>query len=118
MNSLAFVFAVRYLSEALSNSRRRRRLRSTGARSSSAYFLRDILLRHGDQEAQRYIEHVKLQVNRKNIGMVGARRAIASTVGAPVVGGREMQAAADDRGQPRTTMQARDDCKKKKKKNS
>jgi hypothetical protein len=31
--------------------------------------------------------------------MVGARRAIASRVGAAVVGGREMQAAADNRGQ-------------------
>ena len=44
--------------------------------------------------------------------MVVARRAIASTVGATVVGGREMQAAADDRGQ------ARDAKKKKKKKKS
>ncbi len=31
--------------------------------------------------------------------MVGARRAIASKVGVAVVGGREMQAAADDRRQ-------------------
>jgi len=38
--------------------------------------------------------------------MVGARRAINSRVGATVVGGREMQATADDRGQQRATMQA------------
>ena len=47
--------------------------------------------------------------------MVGARRAIASKVGTTVVGGREMQAAADDRGQPRATMQAREHCKKQNK---
>ncbi len=47
-------------------------------------------------------------------GMVGARRAIASRVGATVVGGREMRAAADDRGQLRAAMQARDDCRKMK----
>ena len=45
--------------------------------------------------------------------MVGARRAIASRVGATVVGKRELRAAADVRGQPRPTMQARDDCKNK-----
>ena len=45
--------------------------------------------------------------------MVGARRAFASRVGAAVVDGREMRAAADDRGPPRATMQARDDCDKK-----
>ncbi len=44
---------------------------------------------------------------------MGARRAIASRVGTTVVGGREMQAAADDRGQPQATMQAKDDCNKK-----
>jgi len=40
--------------------------------------------------------------------MVGARWAIASRVGATVVGGREMRVAADDRGQSRAAMQARE----------
>ena len=48
--------------------------------------------------------------------MVGARRATASMVGASVVGGREMRASADDRGQPRATIQARDNCNKKSRK--
>jgi len=41
--------------------------------------------------------------------MVDTRRAVASKVGALVVDGREMRAAADDRGQPRATVQARGD---------
>jgi len=32
--------------------------------------------------------------------MIGARRAVASTVGAAVADGLEMRAAPDDRGQP------------------
>jgi hypothetical protein len=36
--------------------------------------------------------------------MVGARRAIASRVGAAVVGRRDLRAAADDRGRPHATI--------------
>ena len=57
--------------------------------------------RHGDQEAQRNIENVQSQVNRKNYGLMDARTAVASMVGAAVVDGLEMRAAPDDRGQPR-----------------
>ena len=48
--------------------------------------------------------------------MVGARRAIASRVGAAVVGGARdaSKRPSSDRGQPRAT-QARDDCNKSKK---
>ncbi len=53
---LTFFIAATYLCEALSRSRRRRRLRSAGARFSGA--LRDLLLRYGDQEARRYIENI------------------------------------------------------------
>ncbi len=45
--------------------------------------------------------------------MVGARRAVASEVGAAMVDGRGMRATADDRGQPRAIVQAKDDCNKK-----
>ena len=44
--------------------------------------------------------------------MVGARRMVASRVGATVVDGHEMRAPADDRGQPWAIV------KKKKKKKS
>ena len=66
-----------------------------------------------DQEAQRYIENVQPMVNRNNNGMVAARRAIACKVGAAMVDGRGIRAAADDRGQPRAINQARDDCNPK-----
>jgi len=36
--------------------------------------------------------------------MVSTRRAVASKVGAAVVDGRKMRAAADDRGQPRAIV--------------
>ena len=38
---LTFVFATTYLCEAQSRPRRRRRLRSAGAKSSGAFYLRD-----------------------------------------------------------------------------
>ena len=37
-------------------------------------------------------------MNRKNNGMMGSRRAVASTVGAAVVDGCEMRAAAVEEG--------------------
>ena len=40
-------------------------------------------------------------MNIKNGGMVGARRAVASKVGASVINGGERRSAADNRGQPR-----------------
>ena len=55
---LTLDFVATYLFEAHSWPRRRGRLRSAGARSCGACFLRDLLLRHGDQKAQRYIENV------------------------------------------------------------
>ncbi len=45
--------------------------------------------------------------------MVGARRAVASKVGAAVVDMRGMRAAADDRSQQQAIVQARENCKKK-----
>ncbi len=71
----------------------------------------------GDQETRRNKHDIYslAQVVRDNDGMVGSRRSIASKVGVAVVGGREMRAAADDRDQPRVTLQARDDCNKKQK---
>ena len=45
--------------------------------------------------------------------MVGARRAVASKVGAAVVDRRGMRAAADDRGQQQAIVQARENCNKK-----
>ena len=47
MNFLAIVLAATYLGEALST-----------IKSCGDFVLRDILLRHGDQETQRYIENV------------------------------------------------------------
>ena len=96
---LTFAFVATNLCEVLFTPRRRRRLRSAGARSSGASYLRDLLLWHGDQDARRYIENIQSQVNRKNNGMMAARRAVARRVGAMVVDGRKMRAAADDRGQ-------------------
>jgi hypothetical protein len=70
-------------------------------------------LRQGDQEARRYIENFKPLVNKKIKGMVGARRAVASKVGAAVVDRRGMRATADDRGQQQAIVQARENCNKK-----
>ena len=70
-------------------------------------------MRQGDQEARRYIENFKPLVNKKIKGMVGARRAVASKVGAAVVDRRGMRAAADDRGQQQAIVQARENCNKK-----
>ena len=53
----------------------------------------------GDQEVQCYTGNVKPLVNRKNNGMVGARRAFASKVRAAMIDGLGMRAADDDRGQ-------------------
>ncbi len=50
------------------------------------------------------IEKIESLDNRKSNGVVGARRAFASMVGAAVVHGLEMRAAADDRGQPREVV--------------
>ncbi len=71
-------------------------------------------MRQGDQEAYRYVDQFKALVNRKNIGMVGARNAVVSKVGVALVDGRAMRVAVDDRGQPHAIMQAKDDCNKKK----
>ena len=61
-------------------------------------------MRPGDQEAQRCIENIESIVNRKNNGLMGARRMVASSVGEAVVDGHEMRAPADDRGQPRAIV--------------
>ena len=50
-------------------------------------------MRKGDHETQRSIESCLSLVNRNNNGMMGARRAVASTVRAAVIDGCEMRAA-------------------------
>ena len=50
--------------------------------------------------------------------MVGARRAVASEVGAAMVDGRGMRAAADDRGQPRAKVKLETIVPKKKSRKS
>ena len=96
-----------------SEKRKASELLSAAIRSSGAYFVGDHLLRQGDQEARRYIENFKPLVNKKIKGMVGARRAVASKVGAAVVDRRGMRATADDRGQQQAIVQARENCNKK-----
>ena len=72
-------------------------------------------MRQGDQEAKRTIENMKSLVNREKKRIDDARRAVASRIGAAVPDGGEMLATAHDLGQPRATLQARDNCNKKKK---
>ena len=87
--------------------RRRGRLRSASG------FLSHHLLRQCDQEAQRSIDYILSLVNRKIYGTVAPRRAVANRVRRGSDGRRD----ASSGRRPRATVQARDDCKKKNKKN-
>ena len=78
-------------------------------------FLRDHLMQQGDQEAKRTIESMKSKVNRKKNGIVDARRAVPSRIGTSVPTGARCEQRQTTVSNLRATLQARDNCNKKKK---